>query len=234
MLRAALRPFTLVQRTASLSPLAPTLAGQHAALAPMAAGRAYAAKAAAMKKPKQEDPSLEGRYATALFMATSDRIEKVYSDLSTLRTMMKESKELKLVVETPGIDPASKTAAFESICKAAGTDEAVVNFLKVLVENKRIKKLPRMIDLYESFYRAEKGLVLCQVSSATDLSSAQKSAVQDSLQKRAAKGATLVMEYTTNPALLGGLVVKMGEAMLDQSVSTRLERLQNQLLTPIS
>merc|ERR1740138_1270865 len=137
--------------------------------------------------------------------------------------MMKESQEFKLMVETPGIDPASKVGAFESICKTAGTDGAVVNFLKVLVENKRIHKLPRMIDLFEAFYRAEKGLVLCQVSSAAELTSSQKSAVKDAMQKRAEKGATLIMEYSVNPALLGGLVVKMGEAVLDQSVSTRLE-----------
>merc|ERR1712217_701253 len=147
--------------------------------------------------------------------------------------MGKESQEFKLMVETPGIDPASKVAAFESICKAAGTDEAVVNFLKVLVENKRIHKLPRMIDLFETFYRAEKGLVLCQVSSAAELTSTQKTAVKDAMQRRAENGATLIMEYTTNPALLGGLVVKMGEAVLDQSVSTRLERLQNTLLAPM-
>eukprot|EP00930_Biecheleria_cincta_P101608 TRINITY_DN93251_c0_g1_i1.p1 TRINITY_DN93251_c0_g1~~TRINITY_DN93251_c0_g1_i1.p1 ORF type:complete len:251 (-),score=60.65 TRINITY_DN93251_c0_g1_i1:67-750(-) len=189
---------------------------------------------AAAQKPKMEDGTLEGRYATALFMASSGRLETVYNDLVVIRTMMQESKEFKLAIETPGVDPESKLVAFEAICKKAGTDAAVINFMKVLVENKRAHLLSKMIDLFENFYRAEKGLVLCKVTSAAPLSSAQQGQVKDAVQKRAEKGATLIMEYNTNPALLGGLVVKMGEAVLDFSVTTRLERLQTQLLAPVA
>mmetsp|Transcript_14786 Transcript_14786/g.16081 ORF Transcript_14786/g.16081 Transcript_14786/m.16081 type:complete len:182 (-) Transcript_14786:28-573(-) len=180
-----------------------------------------------------EDGTLEGRYATALFMASKDKLDKVYGDLTALRTMMAESQELKLAIETPGIEPESKVGAFEAICSKASMDGAVVNFLKVLVENKRAHLLSRMIDIFENFYRAEKGLVLCKVTSAAPLSSAQQSEVKAAMQKRA-KGSELIMEYNTNPALLGGLVVKMGEAVLDNSVSTRLERLQTQLLAPVA
>merc|ERR1719343_455291 len=84
-------------------------------LATPAASRSFAA--AAGKKPKTEDGTLEGRYATALFMASSDRLDKVYGDLSVLREMMQESKEFKLMVETPGIDPDSKVGALEQVCK---------------------------------------------------------------------------------------------------------------------
>merc|ERR1719189_1312966 len=169
---------------------------------------------AAGRKPKVEDGTLEGRYATALFMASSDRLDKVYGDLSVLREMMQESKEFKLLVETPGIDPDSKVGALEQVCKTAGTDEAVVNFLKVLIENKRLYLLQRMVDLFETFYRAEKGLVPCKVTSAMPLSSSEQSEVKKAMEKRAGAGATLIMEYNTNPAILGGLVVKMGEAVL--------------------
>lgn len=185
-------------------------------------------------KPKMEDGTLEGRYATALFMASSGRLDKVYNDLVSIRSMMEESKEFKLAVETPGIDPESKVAAFEAICQKAGTDAAVVNFLKVLVENKRAHLLGRMVDLFENFYRAEKGLLLCKVTSAEPLSDAQQGQVKAAMTQRAEKGSTLIMEYNTNPALLGGLVVKMGEVVLDNSVSTRLERLQTQLLAPVA
>merc|ERR1719188_316488 len=147
---------------------------------------------------------------------------------------MMESKDFKVLVETPGIDPETKVSALEAVCKKAGTDAAVVNFLKVLVENKRIGMLHRVIDLFEVFYRAEKGLVLCKVTSAAALSSSQQSEVKKAMEKRAEKGSTLIMEFNTNPAILGGLVVKMGEAVFDNSVATRLERLQTQLLVPLS
>jgi len=167
-------------------------------------------------------------------MASSGRLDKVYGDMVGLREMMAASTDFKLFIETPGVDPRSKVSALESICSKAGTDGAVVNFLKVLVENRRIAMLGRVIDLFEIFYRAEKGMVLCQVTSAATLSSAQQGQVKAAMKQRAEPGSTIIMEYSTNPAILGGLVVKMGDAVFDNSVSTRLERLQNQLLQPLA
>ncbi|CAE8587520.1 unnamed protein product, partial [Polarella glacialis] len=125
-------------------------------------------------------------------------------------------------------------AVFDAVCKKAGLDDAVLNFMKVLIENRRAKLLLKMINIFEGFYRAEKGLVLCKVSTAEALSAAQMTQVKDAMQKRAEKGSTLIMEYTTNVSLLGGMVVKMGEAVLDYSVHTKLERLQTQLLQPVN
>merc|ERR1711907_741311 len=108
-------------------------------------------------------------------------------------------------VETPGIQPEQKVAALEAICAKAGTDAAVVNFLKVLVENKRMYKLPKMIDIFEAFYRAEKGLVLCKVTSAGALSSSAQADVKKAMESRAEKGSTLIMEWDVNSSLMGGL-----------------------------
>merc|ERR1719277_2272685 len=222
MFRVALRK-TLVAGNAITTP----------SCQPTSAWIARGFAAAAGKKPKVEDGTLEGRYATALFMASSGKIDKVYGDLAALKAMMEESKEFKLMVETPGIQPEMKTAALESVCKKVGTDPATLNFLKVLIENKRMHLLAKMIDMFEMFYRAEKGLVLCKVTSAATLTSAQQSDVKKAMEKRAEKGSTLIMEYDVNPAIMGGLVVKMGEAVFDMSVQTKLERLQTQLLAPV-
>merc|ERR1712110_917467 len=104
---------------------------------------------------------------------------------------MKESQEFKTVVEMPGINPESKVKALEQICQKAGMDGAVLNFLKVLVENKRMHKLEKMIDLFEEFYRAEKGLVLCNVTSASALSSKAQGEVKKAMEARVARGSTL-------------------------------------------
>eukprot|EP00929_Paragymnodinium_shiwhaense_P024314 TRINITY_DN149_c0_g1_i1.p1 TRINITY_DN149_c0_g1~~TRINITY_DN149_c0_g1_i1.p1 ORF type:complete len:224 (-),score=76.84 TRINITY_DN149_c0_g1_i1:52-723(-) len=199
-----------------------------------AASRCLASKAAALgKKPKVDDGTLEGRYATALFMASSSKLDKIYEDLIGLRGMMKESKEFKVMVETPGINPQQKMAAIDGVAGKAGTDAAVVNFLKVLVENKRLNKLPKMIEMFEMFYRAEKGIVPCAVTSATALTASQKGDVKSAMEKRAAKGSNLIMEYNVNPAMMGGLVVKLGEAVYDYSVQSRLDRLTSRLLAPV-
>jgi len=227
MLRTVLRPTALLARSLRQPAVAAWRRQAPAAIS----ARAFAA---AVKKPKHEDPSLEGRYATALFMASADRIDKINTDLLALQTMMQESKEFKTLIESPGIDPKAKVDVLTSVCKKLGADGAVVNFLKVLIENKRIGNLNKIIDLYQTFYRAEKGLILCKVTSASALSASQQAEVKKAMEARAAKGSTLIMEYDTNSALLGGLVVKMGEAVMDFSVNTRLERLQTQLLAPLA
>lgn len=232
MFRAALRPVAQVALRRAV-PAAPVFAPAGRSLQPLAAltsSRAFAAGA----KPKVEDGTLEGRYATALFMATNDRLDKVYGDVTTLRSMIAESSDFKLMVESPGIDPRTKVAAMTAVCDASGIDSSVVNFIKVLVENKRLQLLPKMIDMYEVFYRAEKGLVPCTITSAKELTKKEKAKVEAAMQKRAGAGSTLIMDFNTNPLLLGGLVAKMGEAVIDNSVATRLERLQTQLLAPLA
>merc|ERR1712129_581281 len=128
---------------------------------------------------------------------------------------------------------AEYMGALESICKQTGADASVVNFLKVLVENKRIYMLGRVIDLFEVIYRAEKGMIYCKVTSASPLEESQRAKVKGAMEARAEAGSTVIMEYDTNPAIMGGLVVKFGEAIFDNSVATRLERMQNQLLQPL-
>merc|ERR1712050_663615 len=107
-----------------------------------------------------------------------------------------------LMVETPGIQPEEKVAAIETICSKVSADAATVNFLKVLVENKRMHLLAKMIDLFEGFYRAEKGLVSCHVTSAKQLTAEQKSQVKAAMEKRAEKGSTLILEYHVNSGIV--------------------------------
>merc|ERR1719183_3501034 len=100
MMRACLRPLPLMARSSLRHTVAaPTMfapAGQMAQpLAALSPTRAFAAK------PKVEDGTLEGRYATALFMATNDRLDQVYNDLLSLRSMIADSPDMKLLVETP-------------------------------------------------------------------------------------------------------------------------------------
>merc|ERR1740121_811372 len=110
---------------------------------------------------------------------------------------MKESPQFKLLIDTPGIGSSEKIKTLDAICQKMKADPAIINFVKVLIENKRLSKLTRMINLYESFYRAEMGLVLCQVASAEPLSSKQQTAVKAAMEKRAEKGSTLLERLQT-------------------------------------
>lgn len=183
---------------------------------------------------KHEDLSLAGRYSGALLAASLKKknLDKVWGDLSHVRSCFEESKEFALFVESPAIQPAKKAEVFHALAEKYGYDMLTVNYLKTLLENKRLAELKRMIDNYEQFYRAEKNQLVCQVTTVGELSSSEKQKVESMLKKRES-GRELIVSYKTNAAILGGIVVKMGEAVLDFSVQSKLERLCTKLAGPI-
>lgn len=203
-----------------------------AALAPLARGQAsQMSRRFFSAKPKHQDSSVLGRYATALFGASGSKLDAVWDDMSNLRSCL-EASDFDLMVKSPGIQAKEKVACFEAIAKKGGFQDVSTNLLKLMVENRRIHELDKFIDVFEMFYRVEKGQVVCHVTSAKELTGDQKSQVADALKTRA-KGAQTIVSYATNPAMMGGLAVKMGDQVLDFSVQSKLERLTNTLLEPV-
>lgn len=175
------------------------------------------------------------RYAMALFNAAkpTGRLEKVYQDLDALRKLAVSDPSFKLFLETPGIKADQKQNVVEDLCKSTKADELTKNFLNLLLENKRLGDLSKVVDTFEEHYRKELGQVLCTVTSAMELSNAQRKLVEEAITARM-KGKQLVVSYDVQSSLLGGLVVKVEDQVLDYSVSSKLDRLKTQLLQPLS
>jgi len=184
---------------------------------------------------KYEDLSLEGRYSGALMQVCKEKnnIDEVFSDLDMLRSAYNDSKDFKLFIDSPAISPKDKTAVLTDMSKKYSWDGVTVNYLKTLLENKRLSSLQRMVDNFEMFYRHEKGQVMVNVVSAKKLSQDEQKKVESALSARANKGSQLIVNYSVNDGILGGLIVKMGEQVLDFSVNSRLERLTARLVQPL-
>jgi ATP synthase F1 delta subunit len=159
-------------------------------------------------------------------------LDQVYADLGALRTLLLTDANFRLLVESPGIQQKERVASLGDICGKLKTDKLTVNFLNLLVENKRLNELKKIVDSFEVSYRQEKGQLLCVVASAVELSEADKTRVEKALKQRA-KDKSIILNFETNPALLGGLLVKMGDAVFDFSVSTKVDRLGTQLRAPV-
>ena len=177
---------------------------------------------------------MANRYGTAMFNAakSAKTLDQVYADLGALRTLLQSDANFKLLVEAPGIQQRQRVASLEDICGKLKTDKLTVNFLNLLVENKRLNELKKIVDAFEVSYREEKGQVLCVVASAAELSEADKTKVEKALKQRA-KDKQIILSFDTNPALMGGLLVKMGDAVFDFSVSSKIDRLESQLRAPV-
>jgi ATP synthase F1 delta subunit len=160
------------------------------------------------------------------------KLDKVFADLESIRNVALTESSFKLFLETPGIKKEQKQNVVDDICKATKADGLTKNFLSLLLENRRLADLTKIIDTFEGIYRKELGQVSCAVTSAVDLTNAQRKLVEDAISTRM-KGKKLVVAFDVSQSILGGLVVKIEDQVLDFSVSAKVDRLRSQLLQPL-
>ncbi|KEQ53611.1 F-type ATPase subunit delta [Sphingobium chlorophenolicum] len=169
--------------------------------------------------------SLSGRYAVALFDLARDgkTLDTVAASLAALKAAIAESADFKGLINSPVLsrDAAGKTIA--AVASSMGIDALTTNFLGVLAQNRRLSQLPAVIRAYETLLSNHKGEARAEVTSAHPLSKTQITALQKSLKARV--GRDVAVDARVDPAILGGLVVKIGSQMIDSSIRTRLNSL---------
>jgi ATP synthase, F1 delta subunit len=169
--------------------------------------------------------SLSGRYAVALFELARDgnALDTVASSLGAIKAAIAESADFKSLINNPVLsrDAAGKTVA--AVASSMGIDALTTKFLGVLAANRRLSQLPAVIRAYETLLSNHKGEVRAEVTSAHPLDSNQVTALQQNLRARV--GRDVALDAKVDPAILGGLVVKIGSQMIDSSIRTRLNSL---------
>ncbi|HAF41520.1 MAG TPA: F0F1 ATP synthase subunit delta [Sphingobium sp.] len=169
--------------------------------------------------------SLSGRYAVALFDLARDAhsLDTVADSLGALKAALAESPDFKGLINSPVLsrDAAGKTIA--AVASSMGIDALTTNFLGVLAQNRRLGQLPAVIRAYETLLSNHKGEARAEVTSAHPLTKTQIGALAKSLKARV--GREVAVEAKVDPAILGGLVVKIGSQMIDSSIRTRLNTL---------
>ena len=169
--------------------------------------------------------SLSGRYAVALFdlARDSNTLDTVAASLAGIKAAIAESADFKGLINNPVLsrDAAGKTIA--AVAGTLGTDPLTKNFLGVLAQNRRLSQLPAIIRAYETLLSNHKGEVRAEVTSAHPLDAGQVAALAQNLRTRV--GREVALDTKVDPAILGGLVVKIGSQMIDSSIRTRLNSL---------
>jgi F-type H+-transporting ATPase subunit delta len=169
--------------------------------------------------------SLSGRYAVALFDLARDgnALDTVAGSLGAIKKAIAESADFKSLINNPVLsrDAAGKTIA--AVASSMGIDALTTKFLGVLAQNRRLSQLPAVIRAYETLLSNHKGETRAEVTSAHPLDATQITALQQSLRARV--GREVAVDAKVDPAILGGLVVKIGSQMIDSSIRTRLNSL---------
>lgn len=169
---------------------------------------------------------LAGRYATAVYdiAETAGTLDAVAEDLRTIRRMIDESADLRRLITSPVVDRVDQAKAMRALLERAGANELTVRFVGVVSENRRLFVLPAIIEAYLRRLADRRGEVVAHVASAKPLSAAQVEKVTESL--RGSLGSKVMVDLEVDPGLIGGLVVRVGSKLVDDSLRTKLARLQ--------
>ena len=169
---------------------------------------------------------LAGRYASALFELAENakQLDAVAGELRGLRQAIVDSEDLRRLIRSPIYDREQQGAAMAAILDKAGVGDLTRRFVLVVAQNRRLFALPQMIDAYLAELAHRRGEVTAMVTAARALTKEQQSALNEKLRK--VVGAKVQVDLNVDPALLGGLVVRVGSRMIDSSLRSKLEKLQ--------
>ncbi|MCG8492010.1 MAG: F0F1 ATP synthase subunit delta [Sneathiellales bacterium] len=169
---------------------------------------------------------IAGRYATALFDLASEakQIDAVAADMATIKTSLEESADLARLVRSPLVSREDQARAMAAVLEKLGVSDLVRRFVGTVAQNRRLFALSDMIEDFGKLLSAERGEVIANVVSAKKLTAKQLEALNKEL--KAAIGSDVAVEATVDEAIIGGLVVKVGSRMVDNSIRTKLQNLK--------
>ena len=169
--------------------------------------------------------SLSGRYALALFELAEERkqLEAVGASLAAVKRALAESEDFRALTTSPLVGRDEAVNAIGAAAEAMGLDPLTSSFLGVLARNRRLAQLGNVIRAFSLLAARHRGEITAEVTSAHPLDDDQVAALKQNL--RARMGRDIAVDMNVDPAILGGLVVKIGSQMIDGSIRTKLNTL---------
>jgi F-type H+-transporting ATPase subunit delta len=167
-----------------------------------------------------------GRYANALFdLATEDKsVAKTGEGLASFGAMIAGSSDLQRLITSPTFSVEEQASAIESLAAKAKINGLALNFLKLMAKNRRLAAVPGAIAGFQALVAKSKGEVTAEVTSAEALTAKQLADLKSAL--KASVGSDVSLQSKIDPSILGGLIVKVGSRMMDNSLKTKLQNLK--------
>jgi len=170
------------------------------------------------------------RYGRALAdVVVSSNIDgtQVLAGLRQVEALVESSAELRSMLQSPAVAPAHKRNVMKRLMEPMGLDAKVRNFVNVVIDHRRAQEFPHIVDAFEQLLDERLGFVAADVRSAAELTDSQRQAIEAQVSRLAGKKAKL--KFSTDPALIGGVVARVGSTVYDGSVRGQLDRLRTKL-----
>jgi F-type H+-transporting ATPase subunit delta len=169
------------------------------------------------------------QYANALadIALAQGAADPALRQLTDFRDAYAESPELRNFLATPAVDREAKHGVIEKLVARLGASKIVRNFLFVIADHGRMHFLPEIVEAFQEVVRKRQGISDAEIFSAVELSAAQKAEFAFTLERMT--GQRIEAKYSLDPSLLGGAVVRIGDAIYDGSVRNRLNEMRSKL-----
>jgi F-type H+-transporting ATPase subunit delta len=163
-------------------------------------------------------------YARSLFEAAKEhgKLDELREQLGQFADAVQENRELQLFFFSPYFSTLEKQDALGRLLVDA--DSQLVNFLELLIENHRMPVIFRIRRTFEHLWERENRLLPVEITSAIELDDATTGSVAQRIGESTGQRVTLTTRV--DPSILGGIVVRVGNSILDASIRNRLEQLR--------
>jgi F-type H+-transporting ATPase subunit delta len=169
------------------------------------------------------------RYARALFalgrQSGLPELESYASSLETMRSALAESADLQRVFRNPIFPREEKRKVVEKLAAELKIEGVILNFCRLLADKDRLRDFSGICKTFTGMLDVEKGVVRGELLTAVKLDNAKRTAIIKQLEKKAKR--TLVLEFGVSPEILGGVVLKVGDRILDASLRAQLSILKD-------
>ena len=166
------------------------------------------------------------RYAQAVLELARERgtFDAWHADLARLNELMSDPRAVSFFAN-PGVPAAQKDEILQQVL--ANAQPETRNLARLLGERGRLEIVPQLFELYEEGLRAERGIVVAEVTTAEPLGPAEQGLVGNHLARLVGKGVQLRLKV--DPDIIGGIVARVGDQLIDGSVINQLRRLRARL-----
>jgi len=169
-----------------------------------------------------------GRYARALFELALDAksVDAVKADIEKFAAMIAESADLNRLVRSPVFGADERRRALAAVLAKAEIGGLAANFLMFVTANRRLFSIGEIIRYFRKLVARWKGEVTAEVTAAEKLSDAHLEAIKSTLKSITGEK-SIDLHVKIDPAIIGGLTVKLGSRMVDSSLRTKLNAIKH-------
>lgn len=172
---------------------------------------------------------IEGSYGDALFELALEQnnLDAIAEQVDMLAQAFAENPELLKLLTHPKISKEEKVSVIENIFKGRFSDD-IVGFLVIITQKDRGAEIEGILNYFKAKVREYKKIGVARVTSATELSPEQKARVEEKLLQQTSYE-SFEVDYNVDDSLIGGMVIRIGDRVVDSSIRTKLDNMTKKL-----